>query len=296
MSNLDQSSHWFYEVQGGHAGPITIEALRELLRRGTVSNDTLVWNKSLGSWEPVRDTDVAVATRDAPDVWYYADENRKVEGPLTLQVLKQTLQTFPITNASDVLIWRDGFQDWTPARDVVELKAQTPAPPPLPANRSGPPDVSYLNNQSPGTTVGYVGKVLEPGERIIYRAHLHWIIFLQGLIPLIFVPMFHGNGPLIMLTMLAMFFLFLRALITRITTEIAVTNGRVILKEGFINRNTIEINAAKVESVDVQQPLFGRLLNYGTVVVRGTGSSANPLHNVDDPLALRRAIAPLAAS
>jgi uncharacterized membrane protein YdbT with pleckstrin-like domain len=83
---------------------------------------------------------------------------------------------------------------------------------------------------------------------------------------------------------------FLRAAIDRWTTEIAVTSQRVILKRGLIRRDTIEINMPKVESVDVRQPVFGRLLNYGTVIVRGTGGSFNPLAYVSAPLPLRRAV------
>src|SRR5262245_4043199 len=83
---------------------------------------------------------------------------------------------------------------------------------------------------------------------------------------------------------------FLRAAIDRWTTEIAVTSQRVILKRGLIRRDTIEINMPKVESVDVRQPVVGRLLNYGTVIVRGTGGSFNPLAFVSAPLPLRRAV------
>jgi Bacterial PH domain len=76
----------------------------------------------------------------------------------------------------------------------------------------------------------------------------------------------------------------------RWTTEIAVTNQRVILKRGLIRRDTIEINMPKVESVDIRQSIFGRLLGYGTVIVRGTGGSFNPLTYVSQPLPLRRAV------
>lgn len=65
-----------------------------------------------------------------PDTWYYADKNGQV-GPLTLQELKATLSTFRNADASDVLVWRDGFSDWKPAKDVDELKGQAPPPPPL---------------------------------------------------------------------------------------------------------------------------------------------------------------------
>jgi tetratricopeptide (TPR) repeat protein len=67
-ASLDQTSlRWFYELTGGYAGPITAEAMRGLLYQGTVSYDTLVWNATFGqSWKPIRDTEVAVAVKDAP--------------------------------------------------------------------------------------------------------------------------------------------------------------------------------------------------------------------------------------
>ena len=152
--------------------------------------------------------------------------------------------------------------------------------------------------------MGYIETILEPGEQITHRAYLHWIIFARGVV-LMFLGLIvlashlgretttdaqdvaRGIG------FILIFFGFvsaLKALINRWTTEIAVTNQRVILKRGLIRRDTIEINMPKVESVDVRQSVFGRLLNYGTVIVRGTGGGINPLANVSEPLPLRRAV------
>jgi hypothetical protein len=64
------------------------------------------------------------------DAWYYANKNGQV-GPLTLRELKETLATFPSTKVDDVLVWRDGFPEWKPAKDVAELR-KPPVPPPLP--------------------------------------------------------------------------------------------------------------------------------------------------------------------
>ncbi len=82
-------------------------------------------------------------------------------------------------------------------------------------------------------------------------------------------------------------FLLVRAWFRRWVTEIAVTNMRIILKRGFIRRHTIEMNMDKVESVDVDQSLLGRIFNYGNVTVRGVGTGFEPLRMVDDPLAFR---------
>jgi uncharacterized membrane protein YdbT with pleckstrin-like domain len=73
-------------------------------------------------------------------------------------------------------------------------------------------------------------------------------------------------------------------------TEIAVTNRRVIYKRGFIKRYTAEMNMDKVESVIVTQSILGRMLNYGTIHVRGTGEGIEHLHDVWAPLSLRNCI------
>ena len=142
--------------------------------------------------------------------------------------------------------------------------------------------------------MGYIETILEPGEQITYRAYLHWIIYGRAVVliligvPLLFAEGAGGTIGLIAILLAALD--FLRAAIDRWTTEIAVTDQRVILKHGLIRRDTIEINMPKVESVDVRQSILGRLLNYGTVIVRGTGGSFNPLANVSEPLPLRRAV------
>jgi uncharacterized membrane protein YdbT with pleckstrin-like domain len=77
------------------------------------------------------------------------------------------------------------------------------------------------------------------------------------------------------------------ALIRRATTELAVTDRRVIYKSGVFARHTLEMNRSKVESVDVDQSLLGRIFGFGTITVRGTGGSLEPIRMVSDPLTFR---------
>lgn len=77
------------------------------------------------------------------------------------------------------------------------------------------------------------------------------------------------------------------ALIRRFSTELAVTDRRVIYKAGILARHTLEMNRSKVESVDVDQSLLGRLLGFGTIIVRGTGGSLEPIRMISDPLTFR---------
>jgi len=78
-----------------------------------------------------------------------------------------------------------------------------------------------------------------------------------------------------------------RWLLRRTTTELAVTDQRVIYKTGLLARHTLEMNRARVESVTVDQTLVGRIFGYGTVTVRGVGTAFEPIRNISDPLTFR---------
>jgi uncharacterized membrane protein YdbT with pleckstrin-like domain len=84
--------------------------------------------------------------------------------------------------------------------------------------------------------------------------------------------------------------LILSAWFHRWITEISVTTHRVIYKTGFIRRHTVEMNMDKVETVDVDQSILGRLLGFGTIRVRGTGQSIESLRGIAHPIELRNAI------
>jgi uncharacterized membrane protein YdbT with pleckstrin-like domain len=138
----------------------------------------------------------------------------------------------------------------------------------------------------------YVQGNLIPGEQVVYETGVHPIIFLS---PAGFVIAGIVFGVLGMPYPGAIFLvigvvLFAAAWIRQWSSEFAVTDKRVIIKVGFISRRTIEINMSKVESVEVNQDIFGRLLNYGTIVVIGTGGTKEPFDLINDPLAFRRAV------
>jgi uncharacterized membrane protein YdbT with pleckstrin-like domain len=80
------------------------------------------------------------------------------------------------------------------------------------------------------------------------------------------------------------------ALVRRSSTELAVTNRRVIAKFGLVARSTVEMNLAKIESVRVEQTVMGRLLGYGSIIVTGTGSTMDPIRFIANPIAFRQAI------
>src|SRR3979409_1909875 len=76
----------------------------------------------------------------------------------------------------------------------------------------------------------------------------------------------------------------------RWTTETDVTNLRVIHKTGFIKRRSFEMSLDKVESVDVNQSILGRILNYGDVTILGVGEGRETIKTIASPLAFRNFI------
>ena len=80
------------------------------------------------------------------------------------------------------------------------------------------------------------------------------------------------------------------ALVERLSTELAVTDRRIVYKTGLIKRNTMEQQLQRVDSVSINQSIFGRLLGYGDVEIRGSGNSFTPTHKIASPLEFRKAV------
>ncbi len=153
--------------------------------------------------------------------------------------------------------------------------------------------------------MGYIERTLVESERLLRLGHLHWIIFARAvLFAVAGVAVMlaggaqvannpNGAGSLIgigFLLILASAYLGIRALVRRWTTEIAATTRRFVVKRGFVRRLVMEIGAGQIESIAIHQSVLGRLLDFGTVVVEGTGSGIDPVGPVAEPLKLRRAL------
>ena len=151
--------------------------------------------------------------------------------------------------------------------------------------------------------MSYIRKVLQPGETLVYVTRLHWLVYVRAMIFLIIAAAFAGAGyyaggddfEKAGLAAGGLFLAFaaisaIHAAIKRASTELAVTDHRVIFKRGIVSRYTIEMARSKVESVDVVQSVAGRIFNYGTILVRGTGGTLEPFRNIEHPLQLRSAI------
>jgi uncharacterized membrane protein YdbT with pleckstrin-like domain len=143
--------------------------------------------------------------------------------------------------------------------------------------------------------VGYIESNLLPDEQIVYRARLHWIIFLKSFFVAVFVialgawfvaaePIVGGFGILLGFVIAAPPFVRYK------TSEFGVTTKRVVFKEGLVRRRTLELLLKHVEAILVDQSVPGRIFNYGSVTLTGTGGVREVFHNVSAPLELRRRI------
>ncbi len=146
--------------------------------------------------------------------------------------------------------------------------------------------------------MSYVDDNLMAGENVIHRAKLHWGIFVAPAI-LLFIGFIiaisvgagvgGGGGAFLALVILLLFAIpILLALKTYLTTEFAVTSRRVIVKERFIKRVALELNHNRVEGLAVQQGVFARIFNAGTIVVMGTGGTKQPARFIINPMEFRR--------
>ena len=125
----------------------------------------------------------------------------------------------------------------------------------------------------------YVEEVLTQDERVIHVGHISlWSLSLY-----IFL------GFLLLLAFGLGLIFWLIAYIKYKTTELAITNKRVIAKFGFISRRTIEININKVESIQVDQTLLGRMFDYGTLLISGAGNPQAPIPGISQPIKFRKA-------
>ncbi|MEI2418554.1 PH domain-containing protein [Orrella sp. JC864] len=126
----------------------------------------------------------------------------------------------------------------------------------------------------------YIDATLINNEQVLYRAKVSvWALMPTILAGLVFV----------FLNLFAIGFVcWIAAFIRYKTTELAFTNKRVIAKAGFIARSTVELDISKVESLQVDQGIVGRICDYGTLIVSGAGNPRVPISHISAPMTFRR--------
>jgi uncharacterized membrane protein YdbT with pleckstrin-like domain len=133
----------------------------------------------------------------------------------------------------------------------------------------------------------YIERVLQPGEAIIHASKIHWIIYIPGVVVVLAAVASFVAAPghpklLFWLALFAAcvglgFVMLFVAWFKLWTTEIDVTDRRIVYKRGLIWRLAVEMNMDKVESVDVDQSVLDRLFDYGDITIRGIGTGPEPL-------------------
>jgi len=149
----------------------------------------------------------------------------------------------------------------------------------------------------------YIDQILQPGEKVLYSTNAHWVFYWRAIfawiVALILVILSRATTTdgIILLCLSAAAVVAIAALywtvtawFHRWTTETDVTNLRVVHKSGFIRRRTFEISLDKVESVDVNQGILGRILNYGDVTILGVGEGRTTISTIASPLVFRNFI------
>lgn len=148
----------------------------------------------------------------------------------------------------------------------------------------------------------YITKNLQPGEKLLHMARPHWIVFAPAFLSVLVPALLCYVMAAVMKTPVSTFAVvmllalglgiwnFLKAGVYFLTTELGITDRRIIGKLGLLSRYVVEIDLDRIDTVQIEQPfLLGMMLNYGTVTIRGFSGTPIPIHNIRDPLAFRNA-------
>lgn len=144
--------------------------------------------------------------------------------------------------------------------------------------------------------MSYIESQLLPGEVIRYRGHLHRSIFAPAFIFAVLailglvIAFQSGDWPLFYALAVPSVLAYIWAQIVYTTSEFAVTNKRVVIKVGWLRRRTVETMLSKVEGINVDQSVTGRLLGYGSIIITGTGGTQEPFRNIGAPFEFRRQV------
>ena len=140
--------------------------------------------------------------------------------------------------------------------------------------------------------MGYIEANLLPGETVVQRARLHWIVFLKaGAVLVLGLGLLYFDPKLIGLIVMAVgLVMAVPPWVSRVSSEFGVTSKRVIIKVGLIQRRTLELLIRQVEAISVDQSLTGRIFNFGTITLTGTGGVRETFHNIANPLEFRRSV------
>jgi len=139
--------------------------------------------------------------------------------------------------------------------------------------------------------MGYIDAHLLPGEDLVHRTRLHWLIFAKAVFVLVLGIVLLAFEPTVGTVVAALgALMLLPPWVAYKTSEFGVTTKRVVVKVGLIRRRTLELLLRQVEAISVDQSVMGRLFNYGSITLSGTGGVREEFHHIAGPLDFRRKI------
>ena len=146
-------------------------------------------------------------------------------------------------------------------------------------------------------TMSYIDSNLLPGEQVVYRTRLHWLLYMTPvlftvivLLPIAWLLVRQNWSHYAWIPLALGVLILLSTYIKRQSSDFAVTNKRVMMKVGVFNTRSIELVLNKVEAIAVNQSLTGRIFGYGDIVVTGSGGTKEAFSHIQGPLAFRRAV------
>lgn len=142
--------------------------------------------------------------------------------------------------------------------------------------------------------MSYIQNNLQAGEEIKYKADIHWYIFAYPVILLLLSAFFSSAQTglfyyVSILLLLSGLFQLIKRILLKMGAEYVVTNKKVILKSGILNRDALELVLNKSEGIRINQSLMGRMLGFGSIVVT-TGGVTNKFDFITNPIKFRNEI------
>jgi len=195
------------------------------------------------------------------------------------------------------------FGDFVPSTAEarsVDIVAVDPEPGPLqvrtlPLSRSPENNLAPIPIQSLGP---YARATLSPNETPVYKTSLHWIVFARfgalAILAFLFIAMpFAIAVQALTGSQIGWFalplpaFMMIPPTLAFISSELVISDARVLIKTGVVRRQTLEMFISKVESIAIDQGFLARVFDYGTVNIRGTGGFEEPFEAIARPIEFR---------
>ena len=142
--------------------------------------------------------------------------------------------------------------------------------------------------------MSYIQNNLQAGEEIKYKADIHWYIFAYPVILLLLSAFFSSAQTglfyyVSIFLLLSGLFQLIKRILLKMGAEYVVTNKKVILKSGILNRDALELVLNKCEGIRINQSFMGRMLGFGSIVVT-IGGVTNKFDFITNPIKFRNEI------